>query len=286
MYPRLLTLRDHLITPQLTELQRIALLSTFLPIWQFEHFYGVSRDVGQDYTNTGSCFQVDPQKSGQKSSLISPEIHELWWMDSWEEPRFEPFSLAGTSIPKTYHMDAFDDLGWFAEKQWALIAPLLPPQPVKKTRGRPQDSAHAVISAIFHKIAIHCSWEHLGVRFPPARTCRRYYKRWLLSGRLMTIYQVLIDDLIQRGQIHPYDFVMDGYFEITEGYRIFTIPGTCPDTWQTRMALFMMQLTYSILRRLRREEKDYYFPQPFILKELGDQYLHIHIDRPRVSVRP
>jgi transposase len=268
------------------ELEKIALLSTVLPIWQFDHFYGVTRDVDQDYTDAGHSFQIGIQKSGQKSIGLPPELHDLWWMDSWQEPRFDPLFPMGNPAPKTWYIDSFDDQGWFTEKQWALIAPLLPPQPLEKARGCPPTSSHAVISAIFCKIAIHSSWEHLGGRFPPARTCRRYYKRWLLSGRLMTIYKVLLQDLIQRGRVHPYDFVLEGYFTITEGHRIFSVPGKCPDTWQTRSALFFMQDTYSILRRLRREEKDNYFPQPSILKELGDQYLKIHLAHPRVNVRP
>jgi transposase len=269
------------ITPQLVELEKIALLSTVLPIWQFDHFYGVKQDVDQDYTYAGQSFPGGSQKSGQKSIPISDELQNLWWLDAWQEPRFDSiFPLANTA-PKTWVIDSFDDQGWFTDKQWALVAPLLPPDPIENGKGRPPASSHAVITAIFWKVASHCSWEHLGARFPPARTCRRYYKRWLLSGRLMTIYKVLLQDLTQRGRIHPYDFVREGYFSIVEGYRIFAIPGKCPDTWQTRHALFLMQDTYSILRRIRREEKDNYFPQPSILQELADQYFKNQLKNPR-----
>jgi transposase len=277
----LLTVPDHIITIQLLELRKIALLSTFLPIWQFEHFYSVTRDVEQDYTNAGHSFQNGTSKSGQKSIFIDLELHELWWMDSWQEPPFDSIFPMGDPVPKTYHMEDFDDERWFTEKQWALIAPLLPPQPLESTRGRPSANSHAVISAIFYKIAVHESWKRLGPRFPPARTCRRYYKRWLLSGRLMTIYKVLIQDLLQRGRVHPYDFVMDDYFTLTEDRRIMSVPGVCPDTWQTRLALFLMQDTCSIFHRLRREEKDNYFPQPSIVREASRQYVKLHSKPPR-----
>lgn len=271
----------YIITPQLVELQKIALLSTLLPIWQFDRYHGVTRDVDQDYTNAGHSFPSGIQKSGQKSTPISPELRDLWWMDSWQEPRFDPIFPIGNPAPKTDYIDSFDDQGWFTEKQWALIAPLLPPQPLEKARGCPPASSHAVISAIFWKNANHFSWDRLGARFPPARTCRRYYKRWLLSGRLMTIYKVLLQDLILRGRIHPVYFVMEGYFTISEDHRIFAIPGKCPDTWQTRLVLFFMQETYPILRRIRREEKNNYFPDPPTLKKLSRLYLELYLKNPR-----
>jgi len=62
----------YIITPQLVELQKIALLSTLLPIWQFDRYHGVTRDVDQDYTNAGHSFPSGIQKSGQKSTPISP----------------------------------------------------------------------------------------------------------------------------------------------------------------------------------------------------------------------
>jgi transposase len=265
---------------EIDELKKTALLSTTLPIWQFDQYHGVSRDNDLDYTNAGRLFPVEPQKSGQKSISISPELHYLWWMDSWQEPRFDSVLPIADPAPKTYYMDAFDDQGWFTEKQWALIAPRLPPEPRKNVRGCPPTSSQTVISAIFWKTAHHVSWEELGDRFPPARTLRRYYKGWLLSGRLMTIYKVLLDDLLQRGRIQPYDFVMEGYFKITEDYRIFAPPGKCPDTWQTRLALFLMQETYALLRRIRREEKNNYFPNRSLLDTLTDHYLQTRFNMP------
>jgi transposase len=272
------------------ELEKTALLSTILPIWQFKYFYGIGRDADQDYTKEEHSFLVDPPKSGQKSQgaakspkgerrrsaiPIPPELRDIWWVDSWQEPQFEPISFSGVSVPKTCYIESFDDQGWFTERQWALISHLLPPQSLEKSRGRPIASSHAIISAIFWKIAHGLSWDDLPThgRFPPKRTCRRYYKRWLLSGRLMTIYEVLLKDLLQHSRVHPIDFVEAGYFTITEDHLIFAIPGKCPDTWQTRLALFFMQETYALIRRIRREEKDPYFPHPPLINKLYDQYI-------------
>jgi len=257
------------------ELEKTALLSTVLPIWQFPHFYGVGRDADEDYTNKDQSFMVVSKKSGQKSTTISRELRNLSWLDSKQEPEFDPIIPIGVSTPKRFYIDSFDDHGWFTEKQWALLAPLLPPMPLEKSRGRPPASSHAIISAIFWKTANRLPWDSLHPQgpFPPKRTCRRYYKRWLLSGRLLTIYKIILKDLLQRGRVHPFEFVGEGYFKITEDHYIFAIPGVCPDTWQTRAALFFMQETYAIIRRLRREEKDAYFPHPLLVDELFDQYI-------------
>ena len=93
---------------ELAELKIIALLSPLLPIWQFQHFYGISRAAGQTYTNTGPLFLVVPQKSGQKSTPISPELHNIWWMDSWQQPQFDPISPIEKLAPKTYYIASFD----------------------------------------------------------------------------------------------------------------------------------------------------------------------------------
>jgi transposase len=233
---------------QFAELKKTALLSTLLPIWQFNYFYAVSRDAAPVYETS---FLENLQKSGQKSNL-------------------ENLQKSGQ---KSTSLEPFDEFGWLTEKQWALLAPLLPPEPLDKSRGRPAVSSHALINAILWKVAHHASWDDVGGAFPPPRTCRRYYKRWLLSGRLMTIYKVLLQDLLQRGRVHPYDFVLKGYFEITADFRILAIPGQCPDTWQTRLALLLLQETYAILRRLRRQEKDRYLPNRSTLNKLARGYL-------------
>jgi len=284
------------------ELEKTALLSTLLPIWQFPHFFAISRDADQDYTKDAHLFPFVSRKSDQKSqdaersrsaqaversdalslpkyrsaTPISLELHSLWWLDSWQEPQFSPISLTGETTPKTYYAPAFDQYGWFTDAQWALLMPLLPPEePLKKTRGRPKASAHAILSAIFWLRANGLPWNALLPQgpFPPKRTCRRYYKRWFLSGRLMTIYKTFLDDFLLRSRAHPFDFVQQGYFKITDDHLIFALPGKCPDAWQTRAALFFMQETYALIRRIRREEKDPYFPQPPLVDILFDQYM-------------
>lgn len=218
------------------ELRRIALYACVLPIWQFKYYYGVTRDVWQDppFTAPADSFGLKLKKNGQKSS---------------------PY----VSISPASNPDSATAAGLLTFAQVQRIAHLLPAAPIKGRRGRPSASALDVLNAIFWKVSHGLPWHALPDGFPPARTCRRYYERWLHSGRLLTIYKNLLKDLLLRGRVDPLDFVEDGCFCLTSDYRVCFTPA-CPDTWQAHTALFFFQQSYALIRRVRREEKDPYFP--------------------------
>ena len=258
------------------ELEKAALASFFLCIWQFTGLHRITRDADEDYSTDveGHSFSVVSQKSGQKSLPISSDLARLWWMDARRSPEFDPIALPGSrdSAKVSYFMDAPDEYGWFTQRQWRLIAPLLPSRPLTCGRGRPSASSHAILSAIFWKLSHAASWDELPSRFPAVRTCRRYYKRWFLSGRLMTIYKMLMHDLLARGHVHPFDLVQEGYFCL-DSHRLIRLTSICPDTWQTRTALLFLQQSHALIRRIRREEKDPFFPRPRLYAALRKHYL-------------
>jgi transposase len=258
------------------ELEKTALASFFLCIWQFTGLHGITRDVDDDYSTAVEehSFSLVSQKSGQKSQRISPDLARLWWMDARRSPEFDPVAFPGCrdSVKVTYYMDAPDEYGWFTQRQWRLIAPLLPSTPLTCGRGRPSASSHAILSAVFWKLSHAASWDVLPSRFPAVRTCRRYYKRWFFSGRLMTIYRVLMHDLLARGHAHPFDLVQEGYFCL-DSHRLIRTTSACPDTWQTRTALLFIQQSHALIRRIRREEKDPFFPRPRLYAALRKHYL-------------
>ena len=252
----------HILSTQIesSELRKIAITSIALPVWQFKYYYGVTRDVEDNPPLAASrsriaegedSFFVEFKKSGQKSSGTEPHSCESDEEDSL---------LTGT--------------------QWRLVTDLLPAQPLEQKRGRPPASSRAVLNAIFWKIAHGIPWSELPERFPPQRTCHRYYKRWFNSGRLLTIYKILIRDLLVRGRVHPLDFVEDGYFFIAQDKRICLTPA-CPGTWQTRTALLLMQESYALIRRVRREEKDPYFPRSPMLDSLLEEAFILQMSGPQ-----
>jgi transposase len=219
--------------PPFADLEKAALLSFPLTLWNFSTYYGIVRDADIDYSKSAAShsFRENSQKSGHK-----------------------------TRAP--------DDCDWFTNRQWRLIAPLLPGDPVEPHRGRPPVSSRAVVGAIFWKLAHGAAWGDLPESFPSQRTCRRLYRRWFLSGRLMTIYKVLMRDLLTRGRVHPFDLAQAGYLELASDLRI-RLTSACPDTWQTRTALLFMQQSYALIRRIRREEKVPLFPGHGLLAALS-----------------
>jgi transposase len=221
------------------ELRKIALYAIVLPIWQFKQYHGVTRDACQDppltlplsqFVDSGASFRLELKKTGQKSTPTLSASPDLFIGSSAE-----------TSL--------------LTSAQVQLLAHLLPSASIKGQRGRPPASSLDILNAILWKVAHALAWDQLPERFPPARTCRRYYKRWLLNGRLLTIYKILLKDLLVRGRADPRDFVKDGCFRITSDHRVSFTP-ECPDTWQAHTALLFFQQSYALIRRIRRETKD------------------------------
>jgi hypothetical protein len=83
-------------------------------------------------------------------------------------------------------------------------------------------------------------------------SCRRYYRRLFLSGRLATLYSALYQDLRTRGKADLTDFVNRGCFTITENK--VTLRLGLDETWQMRTALLLVQHGFQVFRRFRREK--------------------------------
>jgi transposase len=164
---------------------------------------------------------------------------------------------------------------FLAPAQWAVLEPLIPPSNhlppstscsplpmctssgegsgVRLGRGRPPADPRPLLDAIFWKIAHHARWQDLPAGSPPMLSCRRYYRRLFLSGRLLTLYIALFQDLHTRGQIHFSNLVDQGCLTIT-GNALALSPGL-PDTWQLRTTLLFMQQAWQVSRRIMREKE-------------------------------
>ena len=77
------------------------------------------------------------------------------------------------------------------DREWALIAPLLPlPRPV----GRPRTTElREVVNAIFYLAATGCQWRMLPKDFPPASTVQRYFYDWRDTGLWRTSNDLLME---------------------------------------------------------------------------------------------
>jgi len=76
------------------------------------------------------------------------------------------------------------------DREWALIAPLLPPA---KRGGRPRTTnLRAVADAILYIAISGCQWRMLPRDFPPASTVRGYFYAWRDNGLWQTINHLLV----------------------------------------------------------------------------------------------
>jgi transposase len=81
-----------------------------------------------------------------------------------------------------YHSDLTDE-------QWALIEPLLPPEP---GGGRPRKTdLRDVLDAILHLLRTGCQWRYLPGDLPPKSTVWRYFNQWRKDGTLDQVHDLL-----------------------------------------------------------------------------------------------
>ena len=76
------------------------------------------------------------------------------------------------------------------DREWALIAPLLPPA---KRGGRPRTTdLRAVTDAMFYIAISGCQWRMLPKDFPPVSTVRGYFYDWRDRGLWRSINHLLV----------------------------------------------------------------------------------------------
>ena len=137
-------------------------------------------------------------------------------------------------------------------RQWAVLAPLVPPAERTGKRGRPSSDPRILLDAIFWKLAHHARWQDLPPHYPSMLTCRRYYRRLLLSGRLDLLFTALYHDLLTRGKFSLPALVEQGAVAVSENRMI--LRRGLDKSWQMRTALLFLQHGYQALRRSRRED--------------------------------
>lgn len=75
------------------------------------------------------------------------------------------------------------------DKEWALLAPLMPSQPLL---GRRRTTClRAVVDAIFYLLQSGCQWDLLPKDFPPKSTVHHYFKRFEHDGTWAQVHDVL-----------------------------------------------------------------------------------------------
>lgn len=79
--------------------------------------------------------------------------------------------------------------GDVTDREWALIAPLLP---AAQSGGRPRSTCpRRVIDAIFYLLRAGCQWRMLPRDFPPRSTVYGYFRAWIETGVWSHLHDVL-----------------------------------------------------------------------------------------------
>jgi transposase len=73
------------------------------------------------------------------------------------------------------------------DREWAIIAPLLPNKP----RGVARTDDRRVLNAIFHTLRTGSPWRDLPDRYGPYTTAYNRYNRWAKAGVWLRIFEAL-----------------------------------------------------------------------------------------------
>jgi hypothetical protein len=141
---------------------------------------------------------------------------------------------------------------FLADHQWAVIESFIPPSDSTDRRGRPSANPRPLLDAIFWKFAHNARWQDLPNGSPPLLTCRRYYRRLFLSGRLFTLYSVMYKYLLSHSNVDLTALVKQDCFSIA-GNTLILCPGL-QETWQIRTALLFMQQGWQVSRQILRQK--------------------------------
>src|SRR5688572_33380535 len=78
------------------------------------------------------------------------------------------------------------------EEPWALVAPLLPPEPPKPKGGRPRIPDKTVLAGILYRLQTGCQWKALPRQFGSGSTCHLRFSQWAESGLFEKIMRAVL----------------------------------------------------------------------------------------------
>lgn len=94
-----------------------------------------------------------------------------------------------------------------SDKQWNILAPLIPNRRRSDGKGRPRRDPREVLSGILwiqgriRWMRTGAQWADLPERYPPYQTRHRRFQEWIEEEILQSILEALAQDLERRGKI-------------------------------------------------------------------------------------
>jgi transposase len=142
------------------------------------------------------------------------------------------------------------------EKQWEIIAPLLPELPRRADgRGRPWADNRALLNGMLWILRTGAQWRDLPPRYGSKSTVHRRFQQWVSNGVFEEILAVLAGDLQERGKLDLSECFIDGTFvSAKKGGRVSDPRSEEKEarSWQWQTALvFLSPSTLALLHRRR-----------------------------------
>ena len=90
-----------------------------------------------------------------------------------------------------------------ADELWAIVEPLIPPEPPKPKGGRPRVPARAALTGIIFVLKTGIPWEYLPQEMGcgSGMTCWRRLRAWQRAGVWQRLHRVLLQRLADAGKI-------------------------------------------------------------------------------------
>ena len=89
------------------------------------------------------------------------------------------------------------------DELWALIHPLLPPEPPKPKGGRPRIPNRNALEGLLYVLQTGIGWEHLPLElgYGSGMTCWRRLRDWHEAGVFTRLHHVLLNRIAQADQL-------------------------------------------------------------------------------------
>ena len=145
------------------------------------------------------------------------------------------------------------------DKQWNILAPIIPNKQRPDKRGRPRQDPRDVLNGILWILRTGAQWADLPERYPPYQTCHRRFQEWVKEGVLQDILEAMARDLEERGEIDLSECYIDAMFVIAKkGGLVLARPSgaKAARSWQYQTLLVLV--SPSTLRLLARMKSNLY----------------------------
>lgn len=99
-----------------------------------------------------------------------------------------------------------------ADRLWAVVQPLLPPEPPKPKGGRPRADDRLAFLGIVFVLRSGCRWEDVPACFTSPATCWRRHRDWTAAGVWERAWELVLEELDRDGRLDTSELALDATF--------------------------------------------------------------------------